>query len=90
MIILSAGEPAAVLVLRQLRAKQNGCTSPSRIRENGHSQEKAPGITPENLASPGSHGAELTPENMELRASYSCPGGRAAATRPVVTSGTYL
>jgi hypothetical protein len=45
------------------------------ILENNHSQEQAPGITP---------------ENMELLARYSCPGGRAAATRPVVTSGTYL
>ena len=60
------------------------------ILENSHSQEQAPGITPENLASPGALAAELTPENMELLASYSPPGGRAAATRSVVTSGTYL
>ena len=46
-------------------------------------------MTPENLASPVATAAELTSENMELLASYSCPGGRAAA-RPVVTSGTYL
>ena len=26
---------------------------------------------------PGSHRRELTPENMELLASYSCPGGAA-------------
>ena len=60
------------------------------IPENGHSQEQAPGITPENLASPVARAAELTPENVELLANYSCPGGRAAATRPVATSGTYL
>jgi hypothetical protein len=60
------------------------------ILENTHSQEQALGITPENLASPVATAAELTAENMELLASYSCPGGRAAATRPVVTSGTYL
>ena len=60
------------------------------ILENGHSQEQAPGIAPENLASPAAAAAELAPENMELLASYSCPGGRAAVTRPVVTSGTYL
>jgi hypothetical protein len=28
--------------------------------------------------------------NMELLTDYSCPGGRAAVTRPVVTSGRYL
>lgn len=60
------------------------------ILENGHSQEQAPGITPENLGSPVTAAAELSPENMELLASYSCPEGRAAVTRPVVTSGTYL
>ena len=60
------------------------------ILENGHSQEQAPGITPENLGSPVTAAAELSPENMELLAGYSCPGGRAAAARPVVTSGTYL
>ena len=42
------------------------------------------------LAEPVAEVAELTPENVELLADYSCPGGRAAATRPVVTSGTYL
>ena len=58
--------------------------------ENGHSQEQAPGGTPENLAGPAATAAELTPENLAMLASYSSPGGRAAAMRPVVTSGTYL
>jgi hypothetical protein len=43
-----------------------------------------------NPAGPVAIAAELTPENMELLASYSRPGDRAAAIRPEVTSGTYL
>jgi hypothetical protein len=34
--------------------------------------------------------AELTPDNMESLAGYSCPGGRAATVGPVVTSESYL
>ena len=41
-------------------------------------------------ASPVATDVELTPENMELLACYSCPGGRVAAARPALTSGTYL
>jgi hypothetical protein len=37
----------------------DGCAIP----ENWHSQEQAPGIIPENLASPVAPAAELTPEN---------------------------
>ena len=52
-------------------------------------------MTPENAASGMVQPAELTPENAALLfeyayRGYSCPGGRAAAACPVVTSGTYL
>ncbi len=43
----------------------------SQIPENSHSQEQAPGITPENLASPVATAAELTPENAKLLAEYA-------------------
>src|SRR5260370_27826255 len=42
----------------------------SQIPENSHSQEQAPGITPENLASPVATAAELTPENAKVLAEY--------------------
>jgi hypothetical protein len=53
------------------RTSQRGVTvrSAVRIPENGHSQEQAPGITPENLASPVARATGLTPENMALLAS---------------------
>jgi hypothetical protein len=69
---------AAVSVSASSRICQRQ-TNADQFPENMHSQEQAPGITPENLASPVATAAELTPENVELLASYSCPGGRAAA-----------
>jgi hypothetical protein len=39
VIISSIGEPAAVLVSRQLRAKRDRCAPSLRILENYHSQE---------------------------------------------------
>ncbi len=42
------------------------------------------------LAEPAAEVADLTPENVELPADNSCPGGRAAVTPLVVTSGAYL
>ena len=51
-------------------------TTAPQIPGNGHSQEQAPGITPENLASPVDTAAELAPENMELFANSCREAGR--------------
>ena len=51
------------------------------ILENGHSQEQAPGITPENLASPVGPAAKLPPENMEPVAEHDLPNCRAKVRR---------
>jgi hypothetical protein len=64
------------------------------ILENGHSQEQAPGVTPENAAGQPPQRAGLTPENAELLTEYGgylershlagpsrCCGGRAGQVR---------
>ena len=52
-------------VTLQVEEQPDGCSS-SLILENGHSQEQAPGMTPENAASEIVQPAELTPENAAL------------------------
>jgi hypothetical protein len=49
-------------------------SSPSRILENSHSQEQAPGLTPENTVSTVAQAGESTPENAELPANYALAG----------------
>jgi hypothetical protein len=49
---------------------------PFQILENGHSQEQAPGVTPENAAGQPPQRAGSTPENAGLLAEY---GGTSSA-----------
>jgi hypothetical protein len=88
--VQQTGRPKVVRRAAVTGTPSSGARAARGILENGHSQEQAPGNTPENLASPVATAAELTPGNMELPTDYSCPGGRAAVTRPVMTSGTRL
>jgi hypothetical protein len=63
-------------------ADQVGAAHLRRALENGHSQEQAPGITPENLASAVAQPGEVTPENAELLARYGDPLQRFPLTGP--------
>jgi hypothetical protein len=64
---LELASPAVALALRELRAERNGMYVPL-IPEDGHSQERDAGMTPENTASAMAQPGELTPENAELLA----------------------
>jgi hypothetical protein len=72
------------------REQARGAEAP----ENGHSQKRAPGVTPENAAGQPPQRAGLTPENAELLTEYGgylershlagpsrCCGGRAGPVR---------